>query len=380
MSVCLWSGPSKRLDCRQSKNNSPVLGLVADVIRSSGGSPAGEDADLLTAGFPDLMSGLLCARRIQWGIEGLAEYDGFKGYGATILVDSSDELPVRVGQSNREWAKSLDREGADRGQVLVSRGASESLEGLPGVSLEAGPTESLRRWNWKTPQPAATYSSDEQAVLAMIQAAGRSDPFVASSTHSVAAPASTAATGQTRYEQTRSLGRVDDGQEPNSPPQRKLPLVPILIGSAAVLIIGIVLLFFFSHKAPVQTTAVVQGEVPAHNTAAGSVVPPQGTRDSRTDAHPKAPSLLSRLVPKKTAKSETASAPPPVPVDSHCDLTEEDIQRSLDRADRYMHGGDLSNAKAAYLHVLGCPTAKAKAQDGLIRIQRMAAQNGSPQQ
>jgi hypothetical protein len=70
--------------------------------------------------------------------------------------------------------------------------------------------------------------------------------------------------------------------------------------------------------------------------------------------------------------------PAPAPAAVHCDLTEEEIQRTLARADRYSHAGDLDDARAAYQHVLSCPSAHERAQEGLIRIQRMAAQKGSP--
>src|SRR5258708_23423156 len=145
-------------------------------------------------------------------------------------------------------------------------------------------------------------------------------------------------------------------------------------GGGAGVVIGVGgLEFGLRHNATVQSETPSS---PPPVQEAQPVQPPPPTRQApaKTTSSSKKP---SKAEPKVDSKPPV---PVPPPVISHCDLTEEDIQRSLVRADRYMHGGDLSNARAAYQHVLGCPSPLEKAQDGLNRIQRMAAQSGSPQQ
>src|SRR5258708_1835096 len=144
LSVCLWSEGSKRLDCRSAKHNSPLLGMALDVIRTSGGTPAPEEPDLLSASFPDIKSGLLSARRIQWALEGLAEYDPFRNAMASVLVDYTDGSPRPVGQSNREWALSLERQTGSRGKIFLSQRVSETVEGLPSLNMEDSPLASFR--------------------------------------------------------------------------------------------------------------------------------------------------------------------------------------------------------------------------------------------
>ncbi len=377
VSVCLWGDLSKRLDCRYSKSNSPLVAMTLDVTRTSGGLPAPEETDLLSASFPDIKSGLLSARRIQWAIEGLTEYEPLKGAGASILVDYIDGPPRSAGPLNREWAQNLDRQRANPGQIFLSQRVCETVEGLPSMSLEVPNTTGLRSWTWKTDQPTASFAADEQAVLGMIHAAGRNDPVVLTSPRLIPAPSSSTSIPDLRPIQTSSLGRADTASfEAPSPPATKSMRLPIMIGSAAALVVGVGLVFFFNHKPSTPGALPAQSSTPAQSAGPSSTPPVPAAHPGQPETHRKAPSLLDRLVPKKPAVEEPKTATPPV--EARCDLTDEDIQRSLARADRYMHDGDLSNAKAAYLHVLDCPASRAKAQDGLSRIQRMAAQRGSP--
>jgi hypothetical protein len=377
LSVCLWGEAPKRLDCRSGKNGSPLLAMALDVIRSSGGLPGTEQQDLLSASFPDIKSGLLSARRIQWALEGLAEYDPYKSTMASVLVDYEDGLARPGGPLNREWALSLDRQTGSRGKIFLSQRVSDAVEGLPSLSLEDSPLVGFRSWTWKAAQPPASFAADEQAVMGMIHAAGRSDPVVLTSPRPLSPPPPSGPVHDFGPVSSPTLGRPDPpSYAAESPSGGKSLRIPILAGSAAVVVIGVALVFFLGHKTPPQNGTPAQAVTPAQNASPGSAPPAQAARPAKQgqpEPHHK-PSLLERLEPKKAVKEEPVVAPPPPAVESHCDLTDEDIQRSLARADRYMHDGDLSNAKAAYLHVMGCPASRAKAQEGLSRIERMAAQ------
>jgi hypothetical protein len=365
--IRLWSTASRKLDCRPSKSNSPLLSLVLDLIRSSGGRSGTESADSLSASFPDVRAGMLCARRIQWATEGLTEYDAFRGAAAAILVDSANGSAQASGPANQPWE-------VDPGKIVVARSVCELIDGLPGVALGEATADGRSEWSWKTSHANASYATDEQAVLGMIQAAGRSDPgSSATQAETTTAPARASSrespsrespNGEFGNPAAPSLGRHEDTGRETSPRTGKSSRMPILIGSGAVLVIGVVaLLFAFTRKAPVQSAVP---SAPAPVSEAQPVEPAPKQAPAKT-----APAA------KKPAKVEVRPAVP-TPVVSHCDLTDQEIQRSLARADLYLHGGDLSNARATYQHVLGCPSAHEKAQDGLNRIQRMAAQNGNP--
>jgi hypothetical protein len=376
LSVCLWGDGPRRLDCRSAKNGSPLLGMALDLIRTSGGMPGTEEPDLLSASFPDIKSGLLTARRIQWALEGLAEYDPFKSAMASILVDYTDGLRRPEGPLNREWAMNLDRQTGTRGKIFLSQRVGETVEGLPSLGLEDSAIAGFRSWSWKAAQPPASFAADEQAVLGMIRAAGRSDPVVLTSPRPLPPPPPSAPIHDFSPVQPSTLGRSGTTAyyESDSPTPSKSLRIPILAGSGAALLVGIALLLFFSHKTPTPSASPAQNVTPTQNAGPASAPSAQAAQPAQLEPHRKPSSLLDRLVPKKAVKEEPAVAPPPA-TEAHCDLTDEDIQRSLARADRYMHDGDLSDAKAAYLHVLGCPASRAKAQEGLNRIQRMAAQN-----
>jgi hypothetical protein len=362
--IRLWSTASRKLDCRPSKGNSPLLSLVLDLIRSSGGRLGGESADSLSASFSDVRAGMLCARRIQWATEGLAEYDAFRGAATAILVDSADGMAQALGPASQPWE-------VDPGKIIVGRSVCELIDGLPGVTLGQATADGRREWSWKIAQTNASYATDEQAVLGMIRAAGRSDPGSAQTQEAATADSARVFSRENPDREfanvaSPSLGRYEDTRSETSPPTGRSPRVPILIGSAAVLVIGVVaLLFAFTRKAPVQTAAP---SAPSPVLESQPVQPAPPPKQVPAKAAPAA---------KKPVKVEPRPIVPP-PVVSHCDLTDQEIQRSLARADLYLHGGDLSNARATYQHVLGCPSAHEKAQDGLNRIQRMAAQNGNP--
>jgi len=158
-----------------------------------------------------------------------------------------------------------------------------------------------------------------------------------------------------------------------------------VIGAVAAVLIAVAVIFFLTRKSPVQSAvpnspAAGQETHPAQGTAPPAPAPAAAQNQP---GHAGAPSTQSKhtklgdVLKKLTPGADQKAAVPPV-VASHCDLTEEDIQRSLARADRYMDNGDLADARAGYQHVQGCPSARDRAQAGLERIRKMAALNGSP--
>ena len=60
-----------------------------------------------------------------------------------------------------------------------------------------------------------------------------------------------------------------------------------------------------------------------------------------------------------------------------CDLTESEIPKTLDRAEHYLHAGQLEEAQVHYERVVGCPAAHEKAQAGLKLVKQRIETQGS---
>ena len=98
-------------------------------------------------------------------------------------------------------------------------------------------------------------------------------------------------------------------------------------------------------------------------------VPDKNTHPKPLASHSSKP---AKNDPAQEPKTEPQAAKPSGP----CDLTEAEIPRTLDRAEKNMYAGKLDEALAAYQRVLGCPSAHEKALEGMQRVkQRIAAQS-----
>lgn len=379
ITVRLWSAAGKRLDCRWSRNNGALSGVVLDTIRASGGVTGAENPESVAASFVDVLTGLQCARRIQWAVEGLTEYEGFRGAAAAILVDAGESGRPLAAASAQDW------EGVDPGKIVLHGGACEALDGVPGVELSTATATGWREWTWRPAGGNAGFAADEQALLGILRTAGRSDPAGGSASDEDPAGTPTRvfssramATGATRQPKFAA-------EDTEKPGVGKLLKMPVVIGAVAAVLIAVAVIFFMTRKSTVQsaapgTPAAGQETHPAQRTAPTEAAPAAAQNPPAHASTPNPPSKhtkLSEVLKKLTPGGDQKAAAPPV-VASHCDLTDEDIQRSLARADRNMENGDLSDARAAYQHVQGCPSGRDRAQAGLERIRKMAALNGSP--
>ncbi len=379
LTVRLWSAGGKRQDCRWSKSSGPLLGLVLDTMRASGGVTGAESAEFVAASFADVVTGLQCARRIHWAVEGLNEYEAFRGAAAAILVNAGEAGQRLAAASAQDW------EGVQQGKIVLHGGACEALEAVPGISLRAPTVAGWREWVWKSAEGNAGFAADEQALLGMLRAAGRSDPAAG-----LAAAEDPAGAPTRVFRGAAAMGAARQpefaGADAERPGAGKFLKMPIVAGAVAAVLIAVALIFFLTRKSPVQSAAPntpaagqethpAQGAAPPGQTpAAAQNQPAHASAPSAPPKHSKLSDMLNKLKPGGDQK---AAAPAPV-VASHCDLTEEDIQRSLARADRYMDNGDLADARAAYQHVQGCASAHDRAQAGLERIRKMEALNGKP--
>jgi hypothetical protein len=381
LAVRLWSAAGKRLDCRWSRSSGPLSGLVVDTIRASGGVTGAENGDFIAASFVDVTTGLQCARRIQWAVEGLSEYEATRGAAAAILVDAGEPGQQLAAPGAQEW------EGVDAGKIVLRGGACEALDGVPGVALGAATAAGWREWGWRSSAANASFASDEQSLLGMLRTAGRSDPAAGAT-----AAGEDAAGAPTRvFSGAMATGAARQPafaeSETAQPGFSRFLKMPIVAGAVAALLLVVVVVFFLTRKSPVQSAAPstpagqeshsTPGATPAGSApAAAQNQPAHASTPNATPKHTKLTDMLKKLTPGGDQK--TVVAPPLPVVASSCGLTDEVIQRSLARADQYLNSGDLTDARASYQHVVGCPSARDRAQAGLERIRKMAALNGAP--
>jgi len=120
---------------------------------------------------------------------------------------------------------------------------------------------------------------------------------------------------------------------------------------------------------------------------AGAVAPPTATAPTAQEKPPAAkPAGKPGKAPRTESKSEPQPAPrtePPaetakLPPSGSCDLTENEIPLSLQRAARLMSAGRLSEAQDAYQRLIGCPSARDKAVEGLRQVKQRIGFQGTP--
>jgi hypothetical protein len=340
--------------------------LTLDLIKASGGTrDAGGDA-VVTAGFPNLPSALLTARRLQWALEGLGGEAG--NATATILVHSAEDPSAASAQAALEKASP--------GRILLGSSVAESVYQLPNIMLResAGPG-GWREMLWRS-AAAANPAADEQAMLRQIRELGREDPCPAE----LQAPAPRAVTATVRPDVSAAapeddlLGPTRREPAPEPPGTKKW----LIVGgaAAAVVVFGAVLIPFLvsgNHAKtavppPVPSTSTVEPPaaiVPAPAPVQPTPVKPPSTKPGRP---------AGEKQPRTDQAGDTRKEPR---VTGKCDLTESEIPKTLDRADHYLHAGQLEEAQAQYERVVGCPAAHEKAQAGLKLVKQRLVTQGS---
>ena len=338
----------------------PAAALAVDVLSASGGTLDPLQGGVLPARFVNLQSALLALRRLQWGLQGLAESPGSAAVVASMAVHSDGAMGIA--------GPILDRLGP--GQLVAEASLVDGVLSLPGAAARETGDGRWREIQWRSGETATGFSADEQSVLGLIRAMGREDPSPAAveAPRPMTVTAAAPVTGAFRV--SESLSRSSLGPEPASGLAKFKWLI---VGGAAAVVVLVALL-------------VVPGMVSGNH----GKVPVQSPDASSKQAAPAAPAPVPTPVPvvekplvvkqpakpaKQQPKTDTQVQKAPV-VTGHCDLTEAEIPRSLNRAEQYMYAGKLEDAQAMYERVLPCPTAHDKAQEGLQRVkQRMAAQS-----
>ena len=380
LSICLRIQESSGIPASVSwAVDSPAAALAIDIIAASGGAPDPVQGDpargaILQALFFNLESALLAARRLQWALEGMAQSSQAAASATISLYSVEDPVAGSV-------AHTLER--LSPGQVLLSAGIAEAVQQLPGFVLRPAFDANWREMQWQPQAAPASFEADEQSVLGLIHALGRQDPCAPGpgqarvETPAAAAPASATAV----YEAPAGLGRSIAEPEAAMPLWKK-PWVLVSAGAAVLVLLAAAIIPAMvsgSHPKAQVPDATTQTAPPAAPPGTPSPGAPSNVTTPAVPEKPRdqKPAAKPARQPKPEASPEALTqAPPPKPASASCDLTQGEIPLSLQRAERLMYAGKLDEAQDAYQHLLGCPSAREKAQEGLRQVKlRIATQS-----
>jgi hypothetical protein len=219
-------------------------------------------------------------------------------------------------------------------------------------------------------------AADENSVLGLIRALGREDPVAIAETPA-SGTASVAITTTGELYAPASLGR--SLEEPEAAPSIwKKPWVMVGAGAAVLALLAFLIIPAMvprdHSKAPVPDANTKTAPPAASPSAPSTESAPPPVQEKPHDQKP--PPKPARQ-PKPESKTEQ---PAPKLPPASCNLTEGEIPLSLQRAERLMYAGKLPEAQSAYQRLIGCPSARDRAADGLRQVkQRIAAQSPSQQ-
>ena len=379
LAIRLWTQDSSGQPGAVSwQSTSPAVCLALDVIAASGGAPEPAQGSNLSAGFHDAQSALLAVRRLQWALQGLVEEGSSRNVKAAILIRPADD------PSGGSIQAALDN--AAPGQVLLSSGIAQSVHQLPNVTLRGDAQGGWSEMVWRSSETDAGSAADEQSVLRLIRELGREDPSAPQPQAPASSPAETSteptlvSSSSTGTFTARRRSRAEDeGAQPGA--KKKW----LIIGgaAAALLVIGILVIvgLVSGHhgKAP-QPVSPGPITTPVESAPPPKPALPPDTSNTTEQANPnsKKTKPTQGSVPSARSKTDAGGAVKIQPSGT-CDLTETEIPRVLNRAESDMHAGRLSDAQAEYQRLLGCPSARQKAVEGLQLVKRRIAAGSSDQ-
>ena len=360
LSIRLWS-PKEIAPADNSFDNAPSapVFLVLDLIAASGGVAETFRGSVLSAKYSDVQSAILTARRLQWALQGLAENKTFEGTTAAILVHSDEDASVQEG------ALPGILENAAGGQILLAKNICKFIDGLPGLLLRDASEDECREMLWRSNEMLLSYADDEQALLNHIHQLGLEDPSPAkleARAAKVEVEAETPAFPPSDDPGDLIRPRIDRDSSYAHGNSRWLIWGGV---AAALLCVAALSLISFRHKVVAQPTEPVTAPISPATPAVAPVA-----REAPVPQH-------AAPTPRPSSKPVNPDLKIQKPVGGACDFTQADIERTLGRAENYMHAGRLSDAQGAFQSVANCPTAREKAQDGLQRV-RLKMETQSP--
>lgn len=374
LSICLRTlDSSGSLAAVSWASEAPATALAVDIITASGGAPDVLQGMVLPSRFFNAQSALLAARRLQWALEGLAETTR-SSVTASIAIYAPEDPAAASGPPTLE--------SLAPGQVLLSSQIAAAVHQLPGVVMNPSLNGNWRALQWQSQRAPASLAVDEQSVLGLIRTLGREDPCPALPEPAPAAQIPVVTSTPTGIKETPGgLGR--SVLEPEAQPLWKKPWIMVSAAAAVVVLAAALVIPAMvsgNHaKTPAPAAAPTTVSPPTQPvTTPLNPVEPMTSAKPREQKPPVQPGKRPRTDAKPPAVSELQPQAKPSP--GSCNLTEGEIPRSLARAQSLMYAGKLEAAQDAFQRLVGCPSARDKAAEGLRLVKlRIAAQSSSDQ-
>ena len=350
------------------RDETPATALALDVVTASGGAPDFSPLPHLTARFFDLQNALLAARRLHWALQGLSENSGAPMAASIAIHDTGDGLSASATSA---------LENAAPGQVLLSHAFAQTVHQVPGLTLRPS-SDDWQSLTWSSSADPQSFSADENAVLALIRLRGREDPLA-----NIPAPPPPAAV-PAPYQPPASLGR--SVVEPDEAPQ-PIWKKPLLLVGVGVVVLAVAAVFIMRAISPgttpqvsppnagVTTPSSAPPDKPVVPNAEDNPSPARPQPPKPSPKTPRVPKTETPITPKTENPMDTSKTPQPT---TACSLSEADIALSLQRAARMMSDGRLTEAQDAYQRLVGCPTAREKATEGLRLVKQRMNFEGIP--
>jgi len=372
------------------RSESVLVFMIEDLVLASRGRVADESPTAMTAHFQSSAQALVAAQRIQGAIQEFLACRPGDYVGAAILIHP----PIAPSSGFSSDRMQAELRLAQPGQILLSGDISRRLQNHPGLQLRAIPALTIGGREQEglselVPVAVRPIEQNPPSHRGSAQPGEESPPMGA--TMMVNAPFGSARAQASQplrpgdgTSESGSLGRAEPGRDISSTellaefeerPFIKRPLV--LVGAAAVLVIGLLVAVFYPHKAkpqvadhPSQPQTSETRESQTNETGSASATQQTvGSTDS-SGANPTEEKKPIKPIEKHLAKKKPVETPDEQQIDEVFDgMTRNEIPTLLTWAKRDAGNGDYEKAKREYRAVLRLDPSNSEAKDGLRRLE-----------
>jgi hypothetical protein len=410
MTVRVWGTDQLDRSGPTWKTDRGFVYMIADLVAASHGSLAEELPGVMAAHFGNPAQALVAARRIQTSIlEFLACRPG-QGFAAAVLI----HLPANTYASDREFVQRALGQ-ASPGQILLAEDVYSGLRNLPGAKFRAvpplasapgDPRTNLTELVWMSPEhnprvyavsePAAeasragVYSEDNQPSIGATRIVDspfrKLDSFpvrtgeapiahsseLASESRADAVPsAASVRTGTTEFEHSTTSSLLLD--ELNAAKRPTVTRARVIMGVAAIVVVGALVAVFYRVPTPSNPPAVSQQPAAPAGSPAETVAPasPPGTQAPEQTPPPMQAKAPSPKKPPKVEKNKDDAAgksPPKEPVTQVDGFFAKDIPVLLQMAQSALGSGKYDDAEREYKVILQLQPGNPDATQGLYKL------------
>jgi hypothetical protein len=340
---------------------SSEIWLLRDLLKASGSEPGTLKDGIFAANFPDVLSAILCARRVQWALHGLAQDENRECTSATILIHSIEVEQEQTG------VRSIILGNEEQGKILIEKRVSGLLDALSGTVANRafGPFLEVI---WDDCLTDLDPEFLKSALRIPDQHEAKSG--IACPLEDLVPSLEPIASDEMPPSLSTYDGPFGSEEEPGRWKAFKSRNWLIAAGSGMLAILLIILIVVQARKSGqvASSSQLAPSSQVATQPSPSLTAPP-------TPAPAPAATARSIEAPRQSAKApkhEPKNPKLPKPdentvkaVKGSCDLSEAEIDRNLKRAENYLHAGNFAQALQAYRQVIDCPSSHEKAQQGI---------------